>query len=64
MVHEAQERGYTFPYLFDETQEVAQAYGAACTPDFFVYDRTGSSSTAASWTPAGRVPRSPSPAKI
>jgi peroxiredoxin len=38
MVHEAQERGYTFPYLFDETQEVAQAYGAACTPDFFVYD--------------------------
>jgi peroxiredoxin len=31
--------GYTFPYLFDETQEVARAYRAACTPDFFVFDR-------------------------
>lgn len=30
--------GYTFPYLFDETQEVAKAYDAACTPDFFLYD--------------------------
>jgi peroxiredoxin len=30
---------FPFPYLFDETQEVAQAYGAACTPDFFGYDR-------------------------
>lgn len=36
---EAREAGYTFPYLFDQTQEVARAYGAACTPDFFVYDR-------------------------
>lgn len=32
-------RGYAFPYLFDETQEVARAYRAACTPDFFVFDR-------------------------
>lgn len=31
-------RGYTFPYLFDETQEVAKAYQAACTPDFFLFD--------------------------
>ncbi|MCE9548046.1 MAG: thioredoxin family protein [Planctomycetia bacterium] len=38
MVAEADERGYTFPYLYDETQEVAQAYRAACTPDFFVFD--------------------------
>lgn len=30
--------GYTFPYLFDETQKVAEAYDAACTPDFFLYD--------------------------
>jgi peroxiredoxin len=30
--------GFTFPYLFDETQAVARAYDAACTPDFFVYD--------------------------
>lgn len=30
--------GYTFPYLYDETQEVAKAYDAACTPDFFLFD--------------------------
>jgi len=30
---------FSFPYLFDETQEVARAYGAACTPDFFVFDK-------------------------
>jgi len=39
MVAEAEERGYTFPYLYDETQEVAKAYRAACTPDFYVFDR-------------------------
>lgn len=38
MVHEAENRGYTFPYLYDETQEVAQEYHAACTPDFYVFD--------------------------
>jgi peroxiredoxin len=38
MVHEAEERGYPFPYLYDETQEVAKAYHAACTPDFFLFD--------------------------
>jgi len=38
MTAEAESRGYTFPYLFDETQEVAKAYKAACTPDFFVFD--------------------------
>lgn len=32
-------RGYTFPYLYDETQNVARAYTAACTPDFFLFDR-------------------------
>ena len=30
--------GYTFPYLFDETQDVARAYRAACTPDIFLFD--------------------------
>ncbi len=35
---EADKLGYPFPYLFDETQEVAKAYHAACTPDFFVFD--------------------------
>ncbi len=38
MIHEAEERGYAFPYLYDETQEVAKAYHAACTPDFFLFD--------------------------
>ncbi|MDQ7012633.1 MAG: thioredoxin family protein [Planctomycetota bacterium] len=36
---EAEEAGYTFPYLYDESQEVAKAYHAACTPDFYVFDR-------------------------
>lgn len=31
--------GYPFPYLYDETQEVAKAYDAACTPDFYVFDK-------------------------
>lgn len=35
---EAATRGYEFPYLLDETQAVAQAYRAACTPDFFLFD--------------------------
>ena len=39
MVHEVEERGYTFPYLFDADQSVAQAYKAACTPDFYVFDK-------------------------
>lgn len=34
----ATEEGFTFPYLFDESQAVAKAYTAACTPDFFLYD--------------------------
>jgi peroxiredoxin len=33
----AREQGYVFPYLLDDTQAVARAYGAVCTPDFFVY---------------------------
>lgn len=39
MKEEAETRGYVFPYLFDETQEVAAAYTAMCTPDFFLFDR-------------------------
>jgi hypothetical protein len=34
----AREKGFPFPYVIDETQEVAKAYGAACTPDFFGFD--------------------------
>jgi peroxiredoxin len=39
MAKEKAEIGYTFPYLYDETQDVAKAYRAACTPDFYVFDR-------------------------
>jgi thiol-disulfide isomerase/thioredoxin len=39
MIEEAQSAGYSFPYLFDADQSVAQAYHAACTPDFFLFDR-------------------------
>jgi peroxiredoxin len=38
MKEEARRVGYSFPYLYDETQEVAKAYRAACTPDFFLFD--------------------------
>ena len=34
----ARATGYTFPYLYDETQDVARRYDAACTPDFYVFD--------------------------
>jgi peroxiredoxin len=40
MRQEAAEVGYSFPYLFDESQEVAKAFRAACTPDFFVFDNS------------------------
>lgn len=39
MKEEAQTYGYRFPYLFDETQAVAKEYDAACTPDFYVFDK-------------------------
>ncbi|MDP6446609.1 MAG: thioredoxin family protein [Pirellulaceae bacterium] len=38
MIHEVEQRGYTFPYLYDDDQSVAKAYRAACTPDFFLFD--------------------------
>ena len=38
MKQDKEKFGYTFPYLFDESQEVAKQYHAACTPDFFVFD--------------------------
>lgn len=38
MAHDAKSFGFTFPYLYDESQEVARAFGAACTPDLFLYD--------------------------
>ncbi len=39
MTVNAREEGYPFPYLYDESQEVAKAYDAACTPDFYLFDR-------------------------
>ncbi len=38
MIEDVSTLDYSFPYLFDETQEVASAYKAACTPDFFLFD--------------------------
>lgn len=38
MAQLAEQAAFTFPYLFDETQKTAQAYHAACTPDFFLFD--------------------------
>ena len=38
MVELARNRGFEFPYLYDESQQVAQSYQAACTPDFFLFD--------------------------
>jgi peroxiredoxin len=39
MAEEAASAGYVFPYLYDETQAVAKAYRAACTPDFYLFDQ-------------------------
>lgn len=39
MAEEARSAGYIFPYLYDETQAVAKAYRAACTPDIFIFDK-------------------------
>jgi len=38
MAEFAQQHGFNFPYLYDETQTVARVYGAACTPDFYLFD--------------------------
>lgn len=39
MKQEAERHGYTFPYLYDERQDVARVFQAACTPEFYVFDR-------------------------
>ena len=41
MAVEAKEAGYVFPYLFDESQSVARAFDAACTPDLYIFDEHG-----------------------
>jgi len=39
MMEQARENNFDFPYLYDETQQVAKAFGAVCTPDTYIYDR-------------------------
>jgi peroxiredoxin len=41
MKKQAKEQGFEFPYLYDESQSVARAYDAVCTPDFYVYGNEG-----------------------
>jgi peroxiredoxin len=41
LAYQARELNFNFPYLFDQTQDVARAYDAQCTPDFFLYDAQG-----------------------
>eukprot|EP00898_Chlorokybus_atmophyticus_P003397 jgi/Chlat1/4058/Chrsp26S04001 len=41
MAKDAEEQGYAFPYLYDETQEVAKAFRAACTPEFYLFKKDG-----------------------
>ncbi|HRO66689.1 MAG TPA: thioredoxin family protein [Pseudobdellovibrionaceae bacterium] len=57
----AREKGYPFPYLFDETQDVAKSFGAVCTPDFFLYDEEGKLAYRGrlddSWKDAAKVKR-------
>src|SRR5674476_1347886 len=60
---QARQLGFSFPYCYDESQDVARAYRAACTPDFFLFDERRFRSTAVSWTAAGRrtIVRLPAP---
>ena len=41
MANEARQQGFSFPYLYDESQGVARAFHAACTPEFYVFDKAG-----------------------
>ena len=55
----AKENHFTFPYLYDETQEVAKAYDAICTPDFFGFDATLGLQYRGRLDEAGRNPSTP-----
>lgn len=55
----ARQYGFSFPYLFDETQDVARAYGAACTPDFFGFNATGELQYRGRLDSSGRSPATP-----
>ena len=59
MMAEAARHGFPFPYLYDETQDVARAYGAECTPDFFGYNAAGESQYRGRLDASGRKPGPP-----
>lgn len=56
MKAEAARHGFTFPYLYDEAQDVARAYGAECTPDFFGYNAQGELQYRGRLDASGRTP--------
>ncbi|WEF25733.1 thioredoxin family protein [Paracoccus sp. S3-43] len=56
MKAEAARHRFTFPYLYDETQAVARAYGAECTPDFFGYNADGELQYRGRFDASGRTP--------
>ena len=55
----AQQHGFDFPYLYDASQQVARAYGAACTPDFFGFDRQRLLQYRGRLDASGRLPETP-----
>ena len=59
MKAEAARHGFPFPYLYDETQVVARAYGAECTPDFFGYNAAGELQYRGRLDASGRKPGPP-----
>ncbi len=59
MARLAAERAFPFPYLYDETQEVARGWGAACTPDFFGFDAAGGLQYRGRLDASGRAPAPP-----
>jgi peroxiredoxin len=56
---EAEKHGFSFPYLYDETQRVARAYGAECTPDFFGYNAARELQYRGRLDASGRAPGAP-----
>ncbi|MDO5658077.1 MAG: thioredoxin family protein [Paracoccus sp. (in: a-proteobacteria)] len=59
MKDEAAKHGFTFPYLYDESQSVARAFGAECTPDFFGYNAAGQLQYRGRLDASGRNPAPP-----
>ncbi len=59
MIDEARLNHFSFPYALDETQEVAKAYGAVCTPDFFGFNAKGELQYRGRFDASGRNPEPP-----